>query len=236
MTTAHRLAGTWRKKVDAYVALNCFVRAKFIEAGFDADRIHVSPNFLPTTPAVGDGSGGYALFASRLTPEKGIDTLLAAWERIGTDLPLKILGDGPKAGAVAEAASRQPGIEWLRWRSADDVLELIGGAKCVVVASSWYETFNRTQLEAFAKGTPVVASKLGSMQAIVDHQRTGLLFAPSDADDLVRQVRALLGAPESYAQMRKAAREEFEAHYTAEICHDRLIDVYETAGGRKSTG
>ena len=179
-----------------------------------------------------DGSGGYALFASRLTAEKGIDTLLAAWERIGSDLPLKILGDGPKADAVAEAAAGNPGIEWLGWRPAEEVLELTGGAACVVVASSWYETFNRTQLEAFAKGTPVVASRLGSMQAIVDHERTGLLFTPDDADDLVRQVRTLLADPDAYARMRKAARKEFETHYTAEICHERLIGIYETAGNR----
>jgi glycosyltransferase involved in cell wall biosynthesis len=229
MITTHRTLGTWKKQVDAYIALNSFVQAKFVEAGLEADKVHVSPNFLSFEPELGDGEGGYALFASRLTPEKGIRTLLAAWSELGRELPLKILGDGPEAKTVLEAAARHPGIEWLGWRPAEEVLTLIGGAKFVVVPSAWYETFNRTQLEALAKGTPVVASRLGSMQAIVDHGRTGRLFAPNDPADLVRQVRWILDSPDSYARMRLAARQEFEAKYTAKVNHERLIRIYHAA-------
>jgi glycosyltransferase involved in cell wall biosynthesis len=229
MLAGHRAMGTWNKQVDAYIALNNFAQAKFIEAGFAAEKVHVSPNFLTFDPDPGDGAGGYALFAGRLTPEKGIETLLAGWRSLGRDLRLKILGDGPEADKVAEAAARYPGIEWLGWRSFDDVLGLIGHAKFVVVPSGWYETFNRTQMEAFAKGTPVVGSRLGSMQAIVDHRRTGLLFSPNDPDDLVREVRWLLASPNAYAQMRLAARQEFEAHYTAGVGHDRLVSIYALA-------
>ena len=229
MITTHRSLGTWKNQVDAYIALNSFVRAKFVEAGFEADKVHVSPNFLSFEPELGDGEGGYALFASRLTPEKGIRTLLAAWSELGRELPLKILGDGPEAKTVSEAAARYPAIEWLGWRPPEEVLTLIGRAKFVVVPSAWYETFNRTQLEALAKGTPVVASRLGSMQAIVDHGRTGLLFAPNDPTDLVRQVRRMLDSPDAYARMRLAARQEFEANYTAKVNHDRLIRIYHAA-------
>jgi glycosyltransferase involved in cell wall biosynthesis len=88
-------------------------------------------------------------------------------------------------------------------------------------------------LDAFAKGTPVIGSNLGSMQAIIDHGRTGLLFKPGDAGDLVRQVRWLLSSPpEFYAQMRVAARQEFEAHYTAQASHDRLMRIYASARER----
>ncbi len=232
MLMAHRAMRTWDRQVDAYVALNAFVRTKFIECGLAADKVHVSPNFLPSDPKPGDGGGGYALFAGRLTPEKGIGTLLAAWDRLAGELPLKILGDGPEADRVAQAAARHPTIEWLGWRPVTEVLGLIERAKLVVVPSEWYETFNRTQLEAFAKGTPVVGSNLGSMRAIVDHRRTGLLFAPNDPTDLVRQVRWLLESPEAYARMRVAARQEFERHYTAEVCHERLLGIYGAASAR----
>jgi glycosyltransferase involved in cell wall biosynthesis len=236
MITAHRAAGTWDSKVNAYVALNSFVRAKFIAAGLAADKIHVSPNFLAFNPEAGDGRGGYALFAGRLTPEKGISTLLAAWSEIGDKLPLKIFGDGPEAGRVADAAARQTGIEWLGWRPVQEVLARLGEAKFVVVPSSWYETFNRTQLEAFAKGTPVIASRLGSMQAIVDHGRTGLLFTPGDPADLARQVHWLLESPDAYQRMRLAARQEFETHYTADAVHDRLLRIYRAAREQMQRG
>lgn len=236
MITTHRALGTWQKQVDAYIALNRFVQAKFVQAGFEADRVHLSPNFLSFEPELGDGKGGYALFASRLTPEKGIKTLLAAWAELGRELPLKILGDGPESNVVVEAASRYPGIEWLGWRPVEEVLARIGDAKLVVVPSSWYETFNRTQLEAFAKGTPVIASRRGSMQAIVDHRRTGLLFTPDDPADLVRQVRWLLRSPDAYQRMRLAARQEFEAHYTADVAHDRLLRIYRAAREQMQRG
>ena len=229
MLAVHRAAGTWAEQVDAYIALNGFARAKFIEAGLDGNRIHVSPNFLSSLPDPGDGAGGYALFAGRLTPEKGIRTLLAAWEELRSDLPLRILGDGPEAGHVAEAAARHPGIEWLGWRPVEEVLEFVGSAKFIILPSAWYEVFNRILLEGFAKGTPIIASRLGSMAANIEHQRTGLLFAPNDPTDLVRQVRWLLGSPDSYARMRLAARQEFETHYTAKISHDRLMRIYAAA-------
>jgi glycosyltransferase involved in cell wall biosynthesis len=229
MITVHRVMGTWSERVDAYVALNEFVRAKFIEAGFEPGKIHVNPNFLAFDPGPGEGEGGYALFAGRLSPEKGVGTLLAAWNDLAGELPLKILGDGPEVHQVIEAAARHPKIEWLGWRPGDEVLPLVGSAKVVIVPSACYETFNRTQLEAFAKGTPVVASRRGSMQAIVDHGRTGLLFAPGDPGDLIRQVRRLLSSPEAYAQMRLAARQEFENRYTTGLSHDRLVRIYQAA-------
>lgn len=230
MLAGHRAIGTWAEQVDAYIALNDFARAKLIEAGFDEDKIYVSPNFLSSTPDPGDGAGGYALFAGRLTPEKGIRTLLSAWEALGTQLPLKILGDGPESDHVAEASARRPNIEWLGWRTVEEVVTLVGGAKFIVLPSAWYEVFNRILLEGFAKGTPIIASRLGSMQAIIEHQRTGLLFAPNDPADLVRQVRWLLSrSPEAYAEMRVAARREFEDHYTATVCHDRLLRIYDAA-------
>src|SRR5690606_22073309 len=182
MITTHRVLRTWHRQVDAYVALNRFVRTKYIEAGLAPDKVHINPNFLTSDPGPGDGEGGFALFAGRLSAEKGIGTLLAAWRALARRLPLKILGDGPEAHQVAQATATEPNIQWLGWRPVEEVLALIGRAKLVVVPSVCYESFNRTQLEAFAKGTPVVASRQGSMQAIVDDGRTGLLFTPNDPD------------------------------------------------------
>jgi glycosyltransferase involved in cell wall biosynthesis len=229
MIATHRTIGTWHKHVDAYIALNAFVRAKYIQAGLAAEKLHINPNFLTSDPGPGGGEGGYALFAGRLSPEKGIETLVAAWDDLASELPLKILGDGPQSNRVAEATARHPSIEWLGWRPVEDVLDLIGGAKFVVVPSVCYESFNRTQLEAFAKGTPVVASRQGSMQAIVEHQRTGLLFTPNDPNDLVRQVRWLLKSPATYERMRLAARAEFDRYYTTALSHARLLRIYEAA-------
>ena len=108
MLATHNYKQTWSKTVSAYIALTGFARDKFIQAGFPAEKILVKPNYLPTDPGTGEGKGNYALFVGRLTPEKGIDTLLEAWREIGNELPLQIAGDGPLAPEVEKASERNP--------------------------------------------------------------------------------------------------------------------------------
>src|SRR5207253_481877 len=157
-------------------------------------------------PGAGAGQGGYAIFVGRLSPEKGIETLLSAWQRIAAVLPLKIVGDGPLAEQVRTAAARDPRIEWLGRRTPDEVLDLIGDASCLVMPSIWYETFGRTIIEAYAKGTPVVASRIGALAELVEDGRTGLLFTPGDAADLAVRVQSL-----ALGRMREEARREYQS-------------------------
>ena len=235
MITVHRLMQTWTKQVDLYVALSEFAKQKFIEGGLPADKIVVKPNFVYRDPGVGAGQGGYALYVGRLSVEKGIDTLLGAWEKLGNQMPLKIVGEGPLTAQVLEAAERLPQIEYLGRRSIPEVYELMGEAKVLVFPSKWYETFGRVAIEAFAKGTPVIASNIGAIAEVVDHGRTGLHFRPGDSEDLANQVESILANPDSLAQMRQEARAEFEAKYTAKENYQRLLEIYALARHRAQT-
>ncbi len=132
MQTVHRILPTWTKMVDVYITLTHFARQKFIEAGLPSEKIVVKPNFVSTNPTVGQGKGGYAFFVGRLSPEKGLDTLLRAWEYLGEQIPLKIVGDGPLANMVETAASRFPNIVWLGWRPLQEVYEMVGEAKFLI--------------------------------------------------------------------------------------------------------
>ena len=113
MLLLHRVLRTYTRMVDVYIALTDFARKKFIQGGFPAGKMAVKPNFVDPDPGNGDGRGGYALFVGRLSQEKGVNTLLEAWEKIGGKIQLKIVGDGPLASQVAEASRRIFGIEWL---------------------------------------------------------------------------------------------------------------------------
>ena len=229
MLTWHRLRGTWRQNVDAYFTLTDFARSKFIEGGFPAQRLFVKPNCIDPDPGVGDGAGGYAIYVGRLSAEKGIDTLLDAWSRIER-LPLKIVGDGPQADLVRSACERMSHVEWLGELPHAEVLDLIGGAAMLVMPSRWYETFGRTIIEAYAKGTPVVASELGAMADLVEPDVTGMLFAPGDASQLADCVRSLMDR--DLASIRRNARAAYEEKFTAETSYAALIDIYEYALGR----
>lgn len=229
LLVGHRALRTWTRAVDLYFTPTAFARGKLVEGGLPADQITVKPNFVDPDPGPGTGRGGYAVFVGRLSPEKGVDTLLAAWERLHGALPLKVVGDGPLADRVRAACLRDPRIEWLGRRSPEEVLDIVGAAACLVMPSTWYETFGRTIVEAFSRGTPVVAARIGALTELVDEGRTGLLFKPGDAADLASKVERLLADPAGLERRRQAAREEYERKYTADVNYRLLLAIYEQA-------
>lgn len=232
MLTAHRALGTWSRKVDAFVALTEFARRKFVEGGLPEEKIFTKPNFVSPDPGAGEGGGGYALFVGRLSREKGIETLLGAWDRLGDSVPLKIVGDGPLSGMVARAAEVNSSVEWLGRLAPAETRRLMQDAAMLVFPSEWYETFGRVAAESFAAGTPVVAAKIGAIEELVDHGRTGLHFRPGNAGDLARQVERLAKNPRALDRMRREARSEYEAQYTANRNYRLLADIYARAAAR----
>src|SRR5207302_10465568 len=110
------------------------------------------------------------------------------------------------------------------------VYRLIGDAGFLVLSSECYENFPRVAIEALAKGTPVIASRLGAMAEVVADGRTGLHFEPGNAADLAATVRRFVADPAVQRQMRQAARAEFEEKFTAAINYRTLMAIYERAG------
>ena len=229
MLTTHRLLGTWRKAVDAYIALSRFSRDKFIAGGLPPGRIAVKPNFVYPDPGPGTGAGGYAVFVGRLTVEKGVATLLDAWRGPAGLVPLKILGDGPLRPAVQQAAAEHASIAWLGSVPPERVYQIIGDAAFLVFPSVWHEACPRVAIEAFAKGTPIVAARGAAIAEIVDDGRTGLLFTPGDAGELAAAVRRMLAPPADLAGMRQAVRDTYEDRYTAEANYQSLMAIYRQA-------
>jgi glycosyltransferase involved in cell wall biosynthesis len=215
--------------VDAYIALTSFARRKLIEGGIPESKIVVKPNFLTADPGVGEHTGRFALFVGRLTPEKGLETLLDAWARLDGAYSLKIVGGGP---LEVLAATPRRGVEWLGRQPAERVLELMRDASILVFPSEWYEGFPMTLVEAFATGLPVVASALGSVAEIVGDHETGRLFAPGDSSDLAATVDWSFTHPRKLTEMSRRARREFEDKYTAERNYELLLDIYRHAMAR----
>jgi glycosyltransferase involved in cell wall biosynthesis len=229
MLTAHRLLRTWTRMVDVYITMTEFARNKFIQGGLPAERIVVKPNFLHPDPEPEERWGNYALFVGRLSVEKGVDPLLAAWELLEDRMPLKIVGDGPLSGVVAQAARRLESVEWLGRQPREQVLELMKRARVLIFPSICYENFPLVVVEAFAVGLPIIASNLGSLASRVNPGHTGLLFRSGDPKDLAEKVEWALTRPDELAGMRREARSEFETKYTAERNYERLLSAYASA-------
>jgi len=227
MSVTHSILNTWQSQVDLFITLTQFARKKFIEGGLPPEKIVVKPNFVNPDPGSGEGNGGYALYVGRLSVEKGLDTLLAAWQLLKSPIPLKIVGDGPLADQVATVAAQLPHLDWLGRRPMPEVHDLMGAASFLIFPSKWYETFGRVAVEAFAKGTPVIAADIGAIAELVDNERTGLRFHPGDAVDLANKVDSLLTRPGQLAEMRRLARAEFESRYSARLNYQQLMQIYE---------
>jgi glycosyltransferase involved in cell wall biosynthesis len=225
MLTTHRLWGTWQV-VNAYIALSEFARRKLIAGGVPSSHLFVKPNCLVPDPGMRTRSGDYALFVGRLSPEKGINTLLAAWDHLPARR-LKIVGDGPLRDVVEQA--NIPNVEFIGPQSSEAAMGLIGSAAFLVIPSECYENFPRVIVEAFAKGVPVLGSRMGSMEELIDDGRTGVLFWPGDAHDLANKAEWLFTHPEKQHCMSDEARREFETKYTAEQNYKQLMQIYGSA-------
>ncbi|HWZ41873.1 MAG TPA: glycosyltransferase family 4 protein [Candidatus Saccharimonadales bacterium] len=229
MIGAHKLAGTWRKRVQIYIALTEFARNKYIEGGLAEEKIVVKPNFVHPTPAQGPGGGGYALFVGRLSPEKGIKTMLEAWKTAHHPLPLKVVGDGPEAEAVRAAAHDCPAIQYLGSRSSEEVLTLMRMAEFLVFPSEWFEGMPRTVIESFGVGTPVLASNIGATASMVTPGETGFHFEPGNAVDLREKISRCSRNLGEVRSLRAQARAEFELRYGGSANTVMLLAIYRKA-------
>ncbi len=218
--------GTYTDLIDQYVTLTRFAADKFAALGLPPDRIRVKPNFVADAGGVGEGGGGYAVFAGRLSEEKGVTTMLQAWTRL-RDVPLVVVGDGPLR-AEAEAMARQLEIpaRFLGVRPRPEVLDIIGRADVQVVPSECYEGFPLVIVEGFARGTPMAVSRIGGLIELVRPGETGLHFEPGDPASMADAVRRLWSDASLRARFRLAGRREYEQRYTPARNLEELLEIY----------
>jgi len=229
MLLFHKMKNTFREKINLFIAMTEFGKNKFIEGGLPSDKIVVKPHFLETDPGEGKGEGNYALYVGRLTEEKGILTLLKAWEDESVDLPLKIVGDGPLSTKVKKACDKNTLIQWLGQCERNIVLDMMGDASVLIVPSEWYETFGLIVIEAFSKGTPVIVSDVGAVGELVTEGYNGFKFRVGDNEDLAIKMNLIRENPIKLNEMRKHARNEYLSKYTADKNYTSLIEIYNKA-------
>jgi glycosyltransferase involved in cell wall biosynthesis len=231
MLQTHRSRQTWSKGIAAYIAISSFVRDRFVESGFSENTIHVKPNFVEPDPGERTQPGDYALFVGRLSPEKGLSTLLQAWQRLPAAVPLVIAGDGPmRHDLEAEVAKKKLSMVHFAGRlGREEVYDAMKKAAFLVVPSVWHEPFGLIVAEAFACGTPVLGARVGAIPEMLDDQVTGLHFAPGDPDDLAEKVAWAWQHRSELAAMGKTARGVYEDRYTANQNYRLLMDIYDSA-------
>lgn len=219
----HRGLGTYTDKVTRYIALNDFCREVFIRGGLPVNRVCVKPNFVGD-PGLGSSTRQGFLYVGRLSAEKGVATLVAAFAALPGQL-CEVIGTGPAAGGIG----RVPNLKMAGWRESAYITERMKDSLALVMPSLWYENFPRTLVEAFACGLPVIASRLGAMAALIQDGKTGLLFEPGNAADLAAKTTWAKAHPDEMRDMGEAARREYELKYTPQHNLNKLLAIYHEA-------
>lgn len=223
MIGRHRRIGTWQRDVDRFVALTPFARDRFTAAGLPAARIQIRPNGLPDPGPPADGPREGILYVGRLSPEKGVLVLARAAGR--TKARIAVMGEGPAVDALAG----HPRLDLHGPCSREVVQAAMARAAAVVLPSLWYEGLPMVLAEAFAAGTPVVASRIGALAGLVADGVTGLLAAPGDATDLARSLDRICDDPAGAAAMGRAARAVYEREWREDATTRALLDIYREA-------
>jgi glycosyltransferase involved in cell wall biosynthesis len=220
--------------VSQLIVLTPFAKAKLLQAGFREEQIAVVPNPASVRDNVADPSTGeYVAFAGRISPEKGLDTLIAAAAQL-PDVAFKIAGDGP---AYSEMKAKAPGnVEFTGRLGPDELNQFYERARMLVVPSLWFEQFPMVVLEAMGRALPVIGSRIGGLPEIIEEGLTGSTFEPGNAADLAQQVRRLWEDPQLCRRMGIAAREKALREYTEGAYFHNLIAVYQTAIQRSRSG
>jgi glycosyltransferase involved in cell wall biosynthesis len=231
----------------AFVAVSAPIRAELLAAGIPAHRIRRIPNgvdtsrFAPPDPqarataraALALGEGAVAVYAGRLSPEKGVDVLLDAWAlapgpRRAT---LCVVGDGPERAALESRAARLGVAASVRFEGASgDVGPWLRAADAFVLPSRT-EGLSLALLEAMASGVAIVATDVGA-SAEAAGPGGALLVPPGRPAELADALAAVLWDRERALALGRVARDRAVARFGIGAVAARHLDLYrEVASG-----
>jgi len=237
MIQTNRARRTWQDEVDAFIVFTEFGRSKFAAGGLPPERIHIKPNFLedPGRAVHTPGESDYFVYAGRLSEEKGARTLVEAWARhdLARSARLVVVGDGPERAALQQMAQQAKlssnTVHFVGWKSPQEVRALMSESRGVIIPSICYEGLPTALIEAFALGRPVIASRLGALETLLQDGVNGLGFTAGDAASLAGAVERLASDAPLAETMGAAARYRYEEAFTAERNFSLLMDIYESA-------
>lgn len=234
MQQAARWMQVWDRPGRRLIALTEFARDKLISGGLPADRIVVKPNFIDTeAQASEEAERAGILFVGRLSPEKGLDTLLAA-ARLLPHIAFTVVGSGPDEARLRGAAPLNVFFTGALPNAA--ARARMAKASALVMPSIWYEGFPMTVLEGFSAGTPVIAARIGSLLEIVAEGVTGLLFTPGDPSSLAKSIAQLLCDPPAMRRMGEAGRGHALTRYGPSANAVQLEAIYASVLDERSGG
>jgi colanic acid/amylovoran biosynthesis glycosyltransferase len=176
---------------------------------------------------------------ARLAAEKGHAGLLEAFAELvagGADVELELLGDGTEAARLAaqiQSLGLSDRVQMRGQVSEDQALAAMSNATAVVLAS-FMEGLPVVLMEALALGVPVIAPCVAGIPELIEHNVSGLTFAPGDWDSLAKVLAQMLADSELRQRLAREGKRRVEAEFFVERSLDPLITAFEAIGARRA--
>jgi glycosyltransferase involved in cell wall biosynthesis len=216
------------KNISKFIVLTEFSRQWITEkANIEPERVATIPCVVKAPPVgVDDPSiGEYVAYAGRLAPEKGVEILMGACRKAG--LPLRLAANAPSYPAIRP----EDDFECVLTEEPGSLEAFYRGARVLVVASLWEETFACVLSEAKSHGIPVIAPKIGAMPDLIEDGKTGLLFETANEDELAVKLDQLWNNAALCRTLGYAGRCDIQQNLNEDVCFESLMQVYHDVTG-----
>jgi glycosyltransferase involved in cell wall biosynthesis len=226
--------GAWRNLITAYIFISAAQRDLLAPVGLPADRSFVKHNFVPVPPQTEMINKHQVAYVGRLDEAKGAPFLMRAWDAFcdrhpSSPLSLVVVGGGDMSAAVSRWSEQHPSVTIAGHVSRQEVFQILGQSRAVVVPSQWEETFGMVAVEAMAAGTAAVASAHGAFPELVTPGSDGALFPPTDVNALVDILADIDDHPQRWDEYGQEGRQTYGSRFTPDAGIDRLLEIYRFA-------
>lgn len=215
----------WSKKrlekyTTSFISPSIFLKNKMVEAGFSSSMIEHIYNFAELNKFKANiEKENFYVYLGRLSREKGVETLLRAAH--GLTYKLKIIGDGPLRFEF-ERKYASENIEFLGFKQWDEIKDILGKAKFMLIPSEWYENNPLSIIESLALGTPVLGANIGGIPELIG-EGNGMLFESKNVIDLSEKIELMMSKRDwDYQEISNLAKEKF----SIEIYYKKLMKLY----------
>ena len=161
--------------------------------------------------------------------EKGVSTLLAAFELLTGDAQLVVAGDGPLLAPLQERTDGR--VAWRGWISGDALDQFFGEIDCLVVPSEWRDPAPLVVNEARGRGVPVIAARAGGLPELVSPETEELLFPPGDAEALQVSLERFAEAPAAFVESSLQRVMSWDEHL--DLVESAFEDAIQSVGRRR---
>jgi len=230
-TLVHRVFNIYKKNIDTFILPSQFYLNKFIEWGWEPDRLIHIPNFVDVDLLKPNYQPGkYFVFFGRLSKEKGVKTLIHAAHEANVEL--KVIGNGPLEEELKIlVSSLGANVIFLGYQTGEALHKVIRNARAVVLPSEWYENAPMSVMESYALGKPVIGANIGGIPELIREDETGVTFESANTESLSHALNQFKNMKdEAVIEMGKTARQWVENEYTVEKYSERLHNLYSRLG------